>query len=74
MLTPAPRPAVPWRPQDGGGDLSACFTAMLEADLERAGKFVALQVDDIQLRARALSARAAAANTPAELDRIEGTW
>ena len=47
---------------------------MLEADLERAGKFVALQVDDIQLRARALSARAAAANTPAELDRIEGTW
>ena len=73
-LTHAPRPAVFWRSQDGGGDLSARFTSMLEADLERAGKFVALQVEDIQLRARALSARAAAANTPAEFDRIEGAW
>ncbi len=45
---------------------------MLESDLERAGKFVALQVEDIKLRSRALAARAAAATTPAELDRIEG--
>jgi hypothetical protein len=45
---------------------------MLESDLERAGKFVALQVEDIKLRSRALAARAAAASTPAELDRIEG--
>ena len=65
-----PRPRI--APQESGGDLSARFMAMLEADLERAGKFVALQVDDIQLRSRALAARAAAAATPAELDRIEG--
>ena len=45
---------------------------MLEADLERASKFVAQQVEDIQLRSRALAARAAAATAAAELDRIEG--
>lgn len=59
----------------GGGEGDDCgtrFMSILEADLERAGKFVALQVEDIQLRARALAARAAAASAPAELDRIEG--
>jgi hypothetical protein len=45
---------------------------MLEADLERTGKFVALQVEDIKLRSRALAARAAAATASGELDRIEG--
>ena len=56
----------------GGGDLLARFMTMLEADLERAGKFVTLQVEDIQLRSRALAARAASATAAAELDRIEG--
>ena len=45
----------------------------LEADLERAGKFVAQQVEDIQLRSRALAARAVSASSAAELDRIEGS-
>ena len=46
--------------------------SMLESDLERASKFVSLQVEDIKLRSRTLVARAATATTPAELDRIEG--
>ncbi len=54
------------------GYAGAQFMEMLEADLERANKFVALQVEDLKLRSRALGARAAAAATPAELDRIEG--
>ncbi len=45
---------------------------MLESDLERTGRFVALQVEDIKLRSRALAARAAAATAQGELDRIEG--
>jgi hypothetical protein len=45
---------------------------MLEADLERATRFVTLQVEDIKLRSRSLAARAAGAVSPAELDRIEG--
>ena len=50
----------------------AQFMQMLEADLQRISKFVTLQVDDIKLRARALSSRAAAAQTMDELKRIEG--
>jgi hypothetical protein len=66
-------PALPPRAQEGSvGDFGARFMAMLEVDLERAGKFVSLQVEDIQLRSRALAARAAAATAAAELDRIEG--
>jgi phage portal protein BeeE len=51
---------------------AAQFMQMLESDLERTGRFVALQVEDIKLRSRALAARAAAATAQGELDRIEG--
>ena len=45
---------------------------ILEDDVQRIGRFVAAQVEELKLRARALSTRVAASTTPSELNRIEG--
>ena len=48
------------------------FQEMLEDDMQRVGRFVAAQKEDLHLRARAMVSRAALASSASEINKLEG--